>query len=69
VNSRAHSALGHKKVVKEGIVCKCDVIRICVRYYEIYVLELCHTFAADLYSELFEPTPLGIAQNTVWFSS
>jgi hypothetical protein len=36
---------------------------------EIYVLEMCHTFAADWYAELFEPTPLGTAHNTVWFCS
>jgi len=29
-----------------------------MRYYELYVLELCQVFAADLYVELFEPTPL-----------
>ena len=55
---KAHSVLGHKKVVREGIVSKCDVIRVCVRYYELYVIELCQLFAADLYAELFEPTHL-----------
>ena len=57
-SSKPHSALGHKKVVREDIVHKCDVIRVCVRYYEIYVVELCQLFAADPYAELFEPTPL-----------
>jgi len=45
-------------VLIEGIVHKCDVIRVCERYYTIYVTELCQLFAADLYAELFEPTPL-----------
>jgi len=45
-------------VLREGIVHNCDVIRVCVRYYELYVLELCQLFSADLYAELFEPTPL-----------
>jgi len=55
---KAHSALGPKKVVREGIVRKCDLIRVWVRYYEIYVLELYQFFAADLYAELLEPTPV-----------
>jgi hypothetical protein len=57
-SSKAHSALGHKKVVRDGIVRKCDVIRVCVRYYEIYCLELCQLSVADLYAELFELTPV-----------
>jgi len=56
--SKAHSALGPKKAVREGIVHKYDLIRAFVRYYEIYILELYQLFAAALYAELFEPTPL-----------
>jgi hypothetical protein len=48
----------HGKFIREDIVRKCDIVRVCVRYYELYVLELCQLFAADLYTELFEPTPL-----------
>jgi len=40
-SSKAHFAHGHKMVLGEGIVHKCDVIIVCERYYEIYVLELC----------------------------
>ena len=54
-------------VLGEGIVHKCDVIIVCERYYEIYVLELCQLFAADLYAELFEPTLLRTAQKSVWY--
>ena len=68
-SSKAHFAHGHKMVLGEGIVHKCDVIIVCERYYEIYVLELCQLFAADLYAELFEPTPLRTAQKSVWYCS
>jgi len=58
VNSKARSVHGHEMVLREGIFHKCDVTRVCVRGYEIYVLELCQPFAADLCVDLFEHTPL-----------
>ena len=55
-SSKAHSALGYQKVVREAIVRQCDVITFCFWYCEIYVVELCQLFASDLYAELLEPT-------------
>ena len=52
-----HRTFGYKKVVREGIVNNGDVMRVCVRHCELYFLELCQLCAADLYAELFEPTP------------
>jgi len=51
---KVHPAFGHKMFVREDIAHNGDVMTVCVRYYELYVLELCQLFAADLYAELFE---------------
>ena len=45
------------------------LIKVCVRYYELYVIELCQLFAADLYAKLFVPTPLCTAKKAVRYHS